>query len=163
MPRTWMHFHTLLHCVGATVVCVCGCSDGPRMAPVSGAISVDGKPLVEAGVTFTPDMGGRPAWATTDKQGRYQLTTLRGGDGALVGDHVVTIAERGFDVPQIPKGVDADTASVLAEMPTSPRRSDPRGAIDPSFASRSSSTLRYTVKPGVSNVADFDLSAQGSP
>lgn len=127
------------------------------MARVNGTVSAGGQPLADAGVTFTPLEGGRPAWATTDKQGRFALTTLKGGDGALVGEHVVTIAERGVDVPQMPKGVDADTASLIAELPTAQRRSNAGGLIDPIFASRSTSTLRYTVESGVSNVADFDL------
>ncbi|MEN1680543.1 MAG: hypothetical protein AAGJ46_13215 [Planctomycetota bacterium] len=125
---------------------------------MSGTISANGKPLVEAGVTFTPVGGGRPAWATTDEQGRFELTTFSDRDGALVGGHIVTVAERDTDVPQVPKNADPDAASLFAEMPTSSRPKPHRGAISQDYASRSTSDLRYTVEPGVSNTADFNLS-----
>ena len=143
--------------VAVGLVVAVGCGDGPRMAPVKGAVLVDGKPLGQAGVTFTPVEGGRPAWATTDANGRFELTTLRSGDGAFVGEHVVTVAEPETDAPVLPRNADPDTASLYAELPTKPSRKQPKGALDPRFASRSTSGLTFTVEANKTNVAEFDL------
>jgi hypothetical protein len=134
-----------------------GCGDSIRMAPVSGAVTVGGQPLPKAGVTFTPIKGGRPAWATTDDQGRFELTTFQAGDGALVGEHIVTVAEPDTDAPIVPKNADAEVASLYAEMPTQPQRKKRKGALDPKFASRDTSGLTFTVKASGTNVADFNL------
>lgn len=146
---------TLGWLVGLAVVT--GCGEGPNLAPVSGIVTVSGKPLPEAGVTFTPVEGGRPAWATTDERGRFELTTLRSGDGAFIGEHVVTVAEPETDVPVLPRNADPDTASLYAEMPTKPKRNQRKGALDPRFASRGTSGLTFTVEPYATNVAEFDL------
>ena len=69
-----------------------GCGDsGPELAPVSGTVLLDGKPVEGASVTFMPAAGGRPATGTTNASGEFQLTTFKEQDGALVGDHSVTI------------------------------------------------------------------------
>lgn len=134
-----------------------GCNNGPNIAPVSGTVTVDGKPLGEAGVTFTPLEGGRPAWATTDAEGHFQLTTLRSGDGAFVGEHVVTVAEPETDVPIVPKNADPDAASLYAELPVNGRQNQRKGMLDPKFASRDTSGLSFVVKPYVDNVAELNL------
>ena len=76
----------------ATIACVTGCgSSGPAMAPVSGVVTVDGAPVENAAVMFVPEGGGRPATGLTDADGKFSLETLEPGDGALVGNHKVTV------------------------------------------------------------------------
>lgn len=147
----------LLPCVAAGIVFVSGCGDSMRLAPVSGTVKVDGKPLPKAGVTFTPIKGGRPAWATTDSEGHFELSTLRAGDGALVGEHVVTVAEPDTDAPVVPANADPELASLYAEMPTQPQRIKRKGALDPKFASRDTSGLTFTVEARGANLAEFNL------
>lgn len=147
----------LLPCAALGLVVACGCGDSVRLAPVSGTVLIDGKPLPKAGVTFTPVAGGRPAWATTDGEGRFQLTTLRAGDGALVGEHIVTVAERDTDAPVIPKNADDEVASLYAEMPTHPQQRKRKGALDARFASRETSGLTFTVEAKGTNVAELNL------
>ena len=142
----------------ASLLLVVGCNDGPNLAPVTGTVTVNGAPLPQAGVTFTPMEGGRPAWATTDQQGQFQLTTLSNGDGALVGEHLVTVAEKETDAPIIPKGVDPEIGSLYAEMPTNRKPRNNKGTLDPRFASRGTSDLTFTVEANTANVAEFNLS-----
>lgn len=77
-----------------TVVCGVGCS-GPKRPPlgeVNGTVTLDGRPLPRALVTFVPIAGpGRTAHAYTDSDGRYSLFYLRDIPGADVGQHVVRI------------------------------------------------------------------------
>lgn len=63
--------------------------------PVSGQVFRDGKPLADALVVLHPQqaMDGKiqPARGNTDAEGKFQLSTYNSGDGAAVGDYVVTV------------------------------------------------------------------------
>jgi len=80
------------------VIAACGCGGGPRLAPVSGQVKLDGKPLPDAQVTFRPDSKevhpGPPSSGMTDAEGRFTLRTADGHDGAVVGPHKVRISLR---------------------------------------------------------------------
>ena len=78
----------------------------PATGSVSGRVTLDGKPLADAGVMFTPSSGGRPASGTTDEKGEYRLTTFAPADGALVGPHAVTVVKQDFsNRPTTPSGL----------------------------------------------------------
>jgi hypothetical protein len=77
--------------VALLVVGGCGRSDRPPLGKVSGVVKLDGTPVPNASVMFTPIAGGRPASGTTDAAGRFSLTTFDQGDGALIGEHRVTV------------------------------------------------------------------------
>jgi hypothetical protein len=79
-----------------------GCGGGGvKYAPVSGKVTMDGKPLAKVSVVFIPlpkpgsDIAGDTAGGVTDENGQYTLkTSTRDGmkDGAQVGKHKVTIS-----------------------------------------------------------------------
>jgi hypothetical protein len=64
----------------------------PDTVPVTGVVTYKGEPLADAQVSFIPAKG-KPASATTGADGRFQLTTFEPNDGAIVGEHTVTIAK----------------------------------------------------------------------
>ncbi len=74
-----------------------GCG-GAKFAPVEGVITLDGQPLEDATVTFTP-MGSvgneiQQSFGRTDASGKYSLELLSGKQsGALIGNHNVGIAK----------------------------------------------------------------------
>lgn len=76
-----------------------GCAetnDWPKRYPVSGKVTVDGKPVVRAMVVFHPVSprpdGKKIASSTfTNDDGTFQLTTYDAGDGAPPGEYKVTI------------------------------------------------------------------------
>ena len=73
-----------------------GCGDsGPELAQVSGVVTLDGKPLDRAAITFHPEKG-RGSFATTDDQGRYTMGFAKGKLGATIGKHKVTITSEVF-------------------------------------------------------------------
>jgi hypothetical protein len=73
------------------LVATTGCGGGgPSIAPVSGTVRLDGKPLAGASVVFEPQVG-KVSRAFTDDQGRFELVYLRDIKGALVGRHTVRI------------------------------------------------------------------------
>jgi hypothetical protein len=57
-----------------TLFAIIGCG-GVKYVPVSGVVTLDGKPLANAMVLFQPigDQGGVGSTAKTDSEGRYKL------------------------------------------------------------------------------------------
>jgi hypothetical protein len=69
----------------------CGRSTGLNTAPVTGAVTLDGKPLTSGFVRFSPADGGRGATGTIHEDGTYKLKNYTGEDGAPVGKHRVAV------------------------------------------------------------------------
>ena len=105
----------------------CSRSDLPSLAPVSGTVTLDGKPLKQALVTFRPAKN-RASRGRTDGEGHYELLYSPGNRGAKIGNHTVII-------------------SVRTEL-------DPVERIPAKYNSQT--TLTREVKEG-KNVIDFDL------
>ena len=78
-----------------TLVSLAGCGKPPRpeMAPVSGVVLYQSKPIEGALVTFRNDKSPRVAAGTTDRDGKFRLTTFENNDGAIIGEHVDTISK----------------------------------------------------------------------
>jgi hypothetical protein len=76
---------------------VAGCDSGSQFAHVSGRVTLNGKPLVNATVSFQPVApdGSRNAavgsTGKTNEKGEYTLGGGKGEDGAWVGKHRVMI------------------------------------------------------------------------
>lgn len=82
---------------GAIVVCILGCGDSGSTVPtvpVTGTVTLGGAPVAEAVVSFSPKTdGARAAFGQTDASGRFTLTTVQTGDGAMVGSYAVTVSK----------------------------------------------------------------------
>lgn len=66
--------------------------DRPPVYPTSGQVLLDGQPIEGATVTFQPlDGAGKPGYATTDGDGRFEAQTFDPGDGLTAGRHRVAI------------------------------------------------------------------------
>jgi hypothetical protein len=116
------------------LVLLLGCGGGgPQVAPVTGTVTLDGRPLPNAEVMFVPEGGGRASTARTVDGGQYELLFKRGQNGALVGPHTVRIW-------------------VSHEVVRNPPKIAPR--YD------SESELRREVKAGEDNVFDFDVTTE---
>lgn len=108
-----------------------GCGGGgPQVAPVAGRVTLDGRPLEHADVTFQPDGSQRPSTGRTGPDGKYTLGYKRGQPGAIVGEHTVRI----YVSPEL-----------VARPPRIPARYDTQ------------SELRAEVEPGKDNEFNFDL------
>jgi hypothetical protein len=80
------------------------------VAPVHGVVTVDGKPLFQGKVMFAPVATaenanpGKPGWGNIESDGAYRLTTFEKEDGAVVGEHWVTIVNSDEKLPAgVPK------------------------------------------------------------
>jgi hypothetical protein len=89
-----MRFRFIL---GLALVFALGCG-GKKFAPVSGVVTMNGKPLAGATVTFMPVLqgggieSGPSSDGKTNEKGEYTLTAATGQKGALVGKHKVVIS-----------------------------------------------------------------------
>src|SRR5262245_54216591 len=77
---------------------VAGCGDSggppkPKVYKVSGSVALDGAPVVGATVTFWCEESPKPATGITDKDGKFQLSTYDLNDGAIAGDHKITVVK----------------------------------------------------------------------
>lgn len=59
---------------------------------MEGEVFLDGKPVAEAAVAFTPVGGGPVASGVTDPQGRFRLQTAN-QPGAPTGEYIVTVVK----------------------------------------------------------------------
>ena len=69
-----------------------GCDQGPELGSVTGTVTLDGQPVPHAFVVFTPQGPGRPSQTKTDAEGRFSLKFNADREGALIGNHRVTVS-----------------------------------------------------------------------
>ena len=69
-----------------------GCGNDLNLGQVTGKVTLDGKPVPNAFITFEPQFGGRPAMAKSDESGAYELQFNQSNSGALIGEHHVRIS-----------------------------------------------------------------------
>jgi hypothetical protein len=134
-------------CIGILAFSGCGNApaDTPPLAPVTGTISFDGKPLTQGTIQFTPDStqgtSGRMALGQIQSDGTYQLTTISSGDGAQVGHHIVTI--------QAYESTPFD--------PNNPKPTTTKSLLPERYADPAQSNLKAEVVAGKTNSIDFKL------
>jgi Carboxypeptidase regulatory-like domain len=101
---------------------LCGCSSDnstssrPRVVPVSGRVLANGQPLVGAHVTFTNMQANRSAYAKTDAEGKFTLTTFKPNDGAVPGKQQISVSKLESLNPAN-AGVDRSTTTNAAPSP----------------------------------------------
>jgi hypothetical protein len=134
-------FAILLCCVAS------GCREGKIATyPVTGSVTVGGKPFLGARVMLVP-VGGSEKFQKerplgfTDAAGQFQLTTFVAGDGAPAGDYQVMVRAADPD-PRKPEQLQA-------------YRGRPR--IDPKYSSPETSGLTAKVDAAPTQLPPFAL------
>jgi len=138
---------------------VAGCGGGgPAVERVAGLVTLDGKPVEGATVSFVPGSGGLFASGLTGADGRFTLNTAapgaKPGSGAVVGDYRVTIvkmesaAQARTDDPNDPK---YDPLASVGENPNAPKK--PTYVVPKAYGDAATSGLQATVKNGSNDVA----------
>jgi hypothetical protein len=89
----WLRYSLVLF-----VAALAGCGQESSVnAPVSGRITIDSRPLAGGNIVFQPVAGaggvtaGRGSNGSCDDDGHFQLETVDGKTGAVVGNHRVRI------------------------------------------------------------------------
>lgn len=133
--------------VAACIGLFAACSRSPyTLADVSGRVTLDGEPLAGGVVSFQPRAAGNAApgpgsTGRLDAEGRFRLTAIDGAPGAVVGTHLVRIYSRSPE--SAPKG-DSDAPGSRERVPA---------------RYNYESGLSFTVEPGGTATADFDLAS----
>ena len=110
------------------------------LVPVTGTITLDGKPLDSASVMFIPvgTTKGNGATGYTNEQGKYELSTPKGDRGAPVGEYRVVISKM-----LMPDGTPYSGQSGLAPMD-----SPAREVLPPRFSDDTQTKVKATVPEG---------------
>lgn len=118
-----------------------GCGSG--LMPVSGSVTLDGTPVVEAFVSFKPAEGGRPVSTVTDAAGRFEFRTDTVG-GLAAGVYQVTVTKTEL------VGTPPDQGSLTAIPPDfDGNRVRERWITPPRYAKSETSGLSSTVERGM--------------
>jgi hypothetical protein len=139
--------------VAAWLLVVAGCGERPpRVAAVAGRVTLDGKPLGKASVTFVPmatkenQNPGPTAQALTDADGRYQLSVDVATPGAVVGKCRIYITTLLSD----PAADDRDAGGPVRKV---------RDKVPSKY--NLGTELQFEVPPGGTDQANFDLTSNG--
>jgi hypothetical protein len=127
--------------MAAVALSASGCAEGTatNLVPVTGNVTMDGKPLAGASITFvgtgsTPGLGGT---GITDEAGNFEVSHFRAGKGLDAGDYKMLVSKTVLsDGSPIPAG----TLSI-AELST-------RELVPRRYNDLNASVLNHTVKGG---------------
>jgi hypothetical protein len=126
----------------------CGGERGPELAPVTGLVTLDGKPLAGALVTFVPqgETRGQGSFAHTDAAGKFELQTTDGQKGAVAGTYKVLVN----------KLVNPDGTDYVPTEEVSPMDSNAREILPPQYSSHERTRLTATI-PSEGKMVKFEL------
>ena len=134
-----------------TAAAGCGSSKPYDLAPVSGRVTLDGKPLANARVTFQPQhdpkagaLSGPESFGETDSDGRYSLTTVFQEAGATVGKSRVMVTTVKYE----PVPGNADAVRTIGKE------------LVPNKYYTDKAPLYFDVPGGGSAAANFDLTTK---
>jgi len=149
-----------------------GCGDDGRLPthPVTGSVTVNGKPVPGVTVSFFPEAeeNSRQAIGVTDEEGNFSLTTYSTGDGAVAGAYSVVIFKRelkedvdtrAFTPTNDPN--DTESAKAYGNMMMAIQRGysplKKKTEIPLKYTDRNTTDLKRTVEASGGNVFGFDL------
>jgi hypothetical protein len=138
-----------LFAIAVTLIAVPGCDKKDQLptAPARGTVTIDGQPLGNAQVIFTPEKG-RTATAQTSADGSFVLSTYDESDGAVVGHHQATVSAR---------------EPGQENAPGAPGITRPGRSLIPDFYSNTATSgLSFDVVDGQENIFGIRLVSQGS-
>jgi hypothetical protein len=131
-------------------VAAAGCGDaGPRRVPVVGRLLIDGKPLPNMAVNFSPvgDTKGSGAIGASDADGNFTLADVRGPAGVVAGVYKVHL------YPGPPPGIKPGDPADVVSKPSA-------GGIPGVYIDPHNTPLRVTVPDGGCTV-EIDITKSG--
>src|SRR5262245_6481550 len=107
-----------MRCCGLVLVIgalsLAGCDAGPKFLPVTGVVTLDGKPVEGATVAFAPIPAGIASVGVTDSAGRFTLQSQTDKAGAVAGKYNVTVIK----VEAVAGGPQAAEGGLLGFVPS---------------------------------------------
>lgn len=140
----------------------CG-SQGPKTSPVRGTVLLDGQPLSQADISFSPKSPNRfAAIGKTDDAGAFTLSTFIGKpfSGAESGDYVVVVRKVDEGTAPPPPNTDDPNYGKETQGSGNPAKYKPPTLVTPEiYGDKASSPLSASVKTG-ENEFTFELSSK---
>ncbi len=140
-------------------VALAGCGgSGVTYVPVSGVVTLDGKPYKNAIVSFQPMAvkgnlnPGRGSSALTDEAGKFSLATDEGARGAVAGKHLIRIRTKVNDPTNV---FDPSVGSPDGGGPVGGKKKEVEPIPQEWFAD--SSTKEFEVPAKGTDKANFDI------
>jgi hypothetical protein len=130
------------------------------MAPASGLVLYQGKPVEGAQVVFHNDRVSRMPGGTTDAQGKFRLTTFENFDGAILGDYKVSVTKVAANPELAGASVDNPTAAYEAGMTAAAsgnKEAIAKEELPGKYADPNTSELTATVTKEGPNEFKFEL------
>jgi hypothetical protein len=149
-------FLVMLSCCVLTAGCGSEKVNRPPVFKVAGKVTMQGKPVPNADVTFIHKESNRAAFGKTNAEGEYKLTTFNANDGAVEGRHDISVV----DIPPPPET--PAIASVESEQYQPPKIGEdtmpkPKSRLPQRYADTATSGLFGVVNPDGENVVDLEL------
>ncbi len=151
-----------------------GCGGGPSVGaiPATGIVTLDGKPLDGATVSFVPDSDeARSASGLTDATGAFRLTSLAPGDGAVPGKYKITVSKVSSGPAEEAAPTSQEEAMKKLQEKSKAGGSSAFYSSTPSFTVKQTLPARYAdsktsglqaeVKKGSDNKFTFALTTSG--
>jgi hypothetical protein len=155
---------TLVATLILVLPCLPGCGGGadrPALLPVSGTVLFKGQPVEGATVSFSNEKASRSAQGVTDANGKFKLTSYDTNDGAIAGEHVVTISKAAAvsDDSQMTQANAMEMMKKKMDGMKGKNMSDqkPEMLLPAKYADGKTSGEKRTVKSGDSNDFKFEL------
>ena len=157
--------------LGAALVCslAVGCGQrGPAVNVVEGIVKLDGEPVAEATVFFTPAAGsaGVPAAGQTGPDGRFRLTSVgakSGGGGAVEGTYVVTVTKVDSGLPPLPTSTDDPNYGKFPAPPGPNEKPKIKFLVPQEYGDAKTSPLKATVSKGANQGDGFTFELKSTP
>ena len=137
-----------------------GCGPGgPAAGDVTGVVTLDGKPLTNSLVTFSPEAGGPASTGKTDAEGKYELYRIE-GKGAVLGKHKVSVTT--LQEAAAAAAMSSDSADYAKQAMGGAATDYNKAAVVERIPARynAQTELSFEVKSG-DNTANFDLKTGG--
>ena len=150
--------------VVAVVLVLAGCGGGskrPKLYPATGTVTLDGKPLADATVSFVPAVGP-PSDGKTDASGKFTIMTS-GQPGAPFGPNKVTVSKFTGTATMPSPGASAEDMRKMYEKmyDKNKKAGAEKGEVPAKYGRPDSSGLTADVTADAAkNVYPFDLSSK---
>lgn len=76
----------------ASATLLVGCGGDSDLAEVRGVVTLDGEPIANAFLEFTPESSGAPSYGKTDAAGKYRMLFTDTKFGSFIGKNRVSIS-----------------------------------------------------------------------
>ncbi len=157
----------LISSLSVLAVFAVGCGDGvkvPKTVPVTGTVTLDGKPVDGASVNLISEEGNITSSGQSDASGKFTLTTIIGSKsvpGAVPGKHKVCVVKTSSSGGAAPTS--SDPKELMAKMLTNPSATNEvkqTFLVPQKYSSPSSTPISAEVTEAGPNDLKVDLSSK---